>query len=501
MSHSKLHQIQIVASVLILVALLLGACAPAATPTQAPAAPTNTTAPEQAQPTNTVEAAKPTETTAPAAPAADTSEVKSKVTLKVYGFKVAPEEIGTPLDKAHQELIANFQKANPNVTVDALEAPPDFDTQILIDLAAGTAADLWYADASTLARLVDSKYLLDMRECTKLIPSMTTDRFFPTVLAIHQRPDGAIYGYPSDFTPMVIYYNPEVFKKANVAEPAAGWTWDDLLKTSQQLTIDKNGKNAADPAFDPKNVVQWGFRMRKYTFEWIYRTWENGSDVISPDGTTAKGYLDSPATIEAITWMRDLVLKYHVSPPPSVLDQLNQAMGFNDRFLEGGVAMFDRGHWELVGLRNSKKFDGNNIMVAVQPKKETNATVLYESGFVIRADLKGDQLLAACKYVDAATSLKYQVEKATTNLAIPANKEAAAQAAAEVGKQGPIYDKIEQTFLNEVPNGRLPYGARYAKWPAVETILDGMMEKILAGGDVKAEVDAAVVEIDRELKQ
>ena len=491
MKQTGVRRTYLVLSIVILAALILSACQPAPTPTPAPTQP-----PAPAEATATPAPAEPTK--APE-PTKDPLAINSKITLKVIGFKVAPEEIGTPLDKAHQELITDFQTANPNVTVEALEAPPEFDTQILVDLAAGTAPDLWYADASTLARLADSTYILDMRKCMELIPTLTTDRFFPTVLAIHQRPDGAIYGLPGDFTPMMIYYNPEVFAKAGVTEPANGWTWDDLLKTAQQLTIDKNGKNVLDPAFDANNVVSWGFRVRKWTFEWIYRAWENGGDVISPDGTTASGYLDSAETIEAITWLRDLVLKYKVAPPPSVLDQLNQAMGFNDRFLDGGVAMFDRGHWELVGLRNSPKFNGNNVAVAVQPSKRTNATVLYESGYVVRADLTGDQLLAACKFVDAATGTKYQVQKATTNLAIPANAEAAKAAAAEVAKKGETYGKIEQAFLDQVPNGRLPYGARFAKWPAVETILDSMMEKILAGGDIKTEVDAAVKEINREL--
>ena len=50
---------------------------------------------------------------------------------------------------------------------------------------------------------------------------------------------------------------------------------------------------------------------------------QNGGDVSSPDGTKTSGYLDSPATVEAIQYYVDLYNKYHVSParptwaPPS----------------------------------------------------------------------------------------------------------------------------------------------------------------------------------------
>ncbi|MBL8133820.1 MAG: extracellular solute-binding protein, partial [Anaerolineae bacterium] len=239
------------------------------------------------------------------------------VTLNVVGFVVPLEEQGTPLDEAYKAFIAGFQESHPGVTVNALETPPEFDTQLLVDLAAGTAPDVWNQDASTLARLVDAGYVLDMNECTALVPEFNLDRFFPSTLAIHQREEGGpIYGVPNDFTPMVIYYNTLAFERAGVEPPQAGWTWEDFVEIAKQVTLDGNGNNAASPNFDPENVTQWGFRVRKWTFEWLYRVWQAGSDVISPDGTTASGYLDSPESIAAITFLRDLVTVERVAPPP-----------------------------------------------------------------------------------------------------------------------------------------------------------------------------------------
>ncbi len=417
------------------------------------------------------------------------------VTINIIGLRVIPDEVGTPLDLARQEFIATFQENHPNVTINALEAPPEFDTQLLIDLAAGTAPDVWYQDASTLSRLVDSGNILDMNVCLDLVPELTLDRFSPTFLAIHER-DDAIWGLPDGGTPMVMYYNPESFERAGVDLPSSDWTWEEFLETTQRLTLDSAGRNRLDPDFDEDNVVQWGFRSRQFVFEWIYWTWQNGSDVIAPDGSTVDGYLNSPETIETITFLRDLVLEYGVSPEPTTLDQISQQFGFLTTFLRGEVAMFPRGHWEMVGLRANPEYTEGRVAVVGNPSRAADATVIYESGWFINSAVESDpnKLLAACQLVNALTDVGFQATKVISGLEISANA-----AAAEGAVDGSAFPEISAVFVDEIANGRRPYGSVYAVWPIVEEALNLMMENILAGGDVEEEVALAVEEIDREL--
>lgn len=48
-----------------------------------------------------------------------------------------------------------------------------------------------------------------------------------------------------------MFYNPSLFEQYGVEEPPAkyadAWDWDTFVKNAQQLTIDKNGKNALIP--------------------------------------------------------------------------------------------------------------------------------------------------------------------------------------------------------------------------------------------------------------
>lgn len=419
----------------------------------------------------------------------------AQVELEVIGFRVPPNEVGSTLDQAYQTFLAEFE-LEQGVAIRALESPPDFNTYILTALATSTAPDVWSQDASSLAAIAATGQLLDMRRCQEVVPEFAFDRFFPNVLAIHTAYDeSAYYGVPNDFTPMVMFYNPEAFANAGVEAPTeANLTWDAFLDLTQRLTLDGAGRNATDPDFDENDIQQYGFRVQASSFDWIFWLWSNGGDVISPDGSTASGYLDSPASIEALTFLRDLVLEHHVSPTPSALAALQTDLGFLDLFLQGRVAIFPRGHWELVGLRPNANYTPERVAVMGAPYKVEPATVIYESGFVIPAAIEEEKLEAACRFVAAATDLEYQNTKALTGIALSGNQQAA-QDAVEVAPQ----PEVEQAFIDQVQFARPPHGAKFDNYPAVETVLDSLMERILAGESVETAVADAVTEINREL--
>ncbi|MBE2183529.1 MAG: extracellular solute-binding protein [Anaerolineae bacterium] len=422
-------------------------------------------------------------------------------TLTVVGVTVPPEEIGTPLDLAYQALVSSFEEANSNVTINVVEQPPEFETQIMIDLAAGTAPDVWRAGQALLPELIEGGYILDVRQCLDITPTLTMDRFIPSILAIHQPegPEGPVYGVPNGFTPMVFYYNPEVFANAGVEVPTSDWTVEDFLHTTQMLTIDSQGRNAMDPDFDPESIEQYGVRVRKFfILENLAWVWAFGGDIISEDGTTVDGYLNSPETIEAITFLRDLVLENHVAPPPNALDQMIQERSFPSVFLDGQVAMYPRGQWEMVGLQNQENYDPGRVAVVGYPVGVNDATIAFEDGWVINSALADDpaKLAAACSFIDFATSPVFQDSKALTGLEISANQ-AVADQAAEVSQ----WPEVQAVFVSEADDARPDPNTRFSFFAIVEPRLDLMMENILAGADVTEEVNLAVEEINRELSR
>lgn len=423
------------------------------------------------------------------------------VTLNVVGVSVPPEELGSTLDLAYQALVASVQEANPNVTINVIETPPEFETQVLVDLAAGTAPDIWRAGHAMLPELIEGGHLLDVRQCSEIVPDLTMDRFVPTVLAIHQPEgaDGPVYGLPNGFTPMVFYYNTESFARAGVELPTSDWTVDEFLDVVLRLTLDTEGRNALDPNFDAANIEQYGFRVRKWAvlenLAWI---WLFGGDVFSPDYSTVDGYLNSPETIEAITFVRDLVLTHHVAPEPNALDQMIQERAFPAVFLDGEVAMYPRGHWELVGLQLQENYAPEKVSVVGYPVGTRDATIAFEDGWVVNAAVANDpaKLAAACQFLNVATGSDFQRSKVETGLEISANQESADESLSLSA-----WPELEAVFHAEMANVMTDPNARVVLMGVIEPRLDLMFENILAGADIQEEVDLAVQEIERELQR
>jgi multiple sugar transport system substrate-binding protein len=116
--------------------------------------------------------------------------------------------------------------------------------------------------------------------------------------------DGKQYAIPNRGGPGVWYYNKTVFDKAGVPYPQDGWTYKDFLAIVQKLTIpgQQYGVGVPADASDPSNVMSMFAPV----------LWAFGGDFLTPDNT--KAAINSPKSIEAITFWSDLYLKYKVTP-------------------------------------------------------------------------------------------------------------------------------------------------------------------------------------------
>jgi len=183
------------------------------------------------------------------------------------------------------------------------------------------------------------------------------------------------YSYANEV--LLMYYNKKLFDKAGVAYPPASadkaWTWDQMVEAAQKLTIDKNGKNASQAGFDPKNIVQYGVDFNRLWWMWPIVMYSNGGGLMTPDGKQL--LINKPESIEAMQALADLYVKYHVAP--SVGDKSSWG-SIDVNLLTGKVAMATSGQWEIgVNLKNSVP-DGLDYGVGVLPKFKKAVT--YNTG-------------------------------------------------------------------------------------------------------------------------
>lgn len=149
-----------------------------------------------------------------------------------------------------------------------------------------------------------------------------------------------------------MWYNIDLLKQVcekqnlNVADftpPASvdkAWDWNTFVKIAQTLTLDVNGKNALDPAFDPENIEIYGCNIN--TLSWQLEVWalSNGAGYFSEDGT--KCTINAAETAEALQAIADLSLKYHCAPEISdASNSLNTSLGTEK------VVMSTDGAWNV----------------------------------------------------------------------------------------------------------------------------------------------------------
>src|SRR5258708_3369445 len=230
----------------------------------------------------------------------------------------------------HFDLARAFEKANPGIQVAvSLYPSKGFDNRIKAAIAAGQGPDIWYDFYSP--DIASQGFLEDLTPYIKK-DNVGTD-WFPIGLKRAEYND-KFYGLPRDATSGFIAYNKDMFDAAKVAYPQDGWTVDDYLKLSKQLTDVNNDKYGSGSIEGGEGCYQWS----PFSFNL-------GTDIVSPDGHKVVGYMDTPAAANVLKWCLGLVTDSNVAAPADLMSQFGEVT-----FMSGKVAMQSLSDWELPPL-------------------------------------------------------------------------------------------------------------------------------------------------------
>jgi multiple sugar transport system substrate-binding protein len=334
-----------------------------------------------------------------AAPAPAAEPVEPQVITQIVNKEVVKEVVvtATPEPKAegavtvirlgsgdsgeglnpHQQIIAAFEKENPDIIVQ-LEAVAgsDYYARLFTQIASGDAPDIMQIGDDAVPNFVSKGAVIPLDDFIKGQYPLDTSIYLPGMIEPGQY-KGVQYFLPKDFSTLAVYYNKKLFDKYNVAYPNENWTWDDFLKTAQALTIDENKDGVPE---------QWGVQLTaNWTSGFEYWVAAAGGSLISEDGKSFVGYMDSPETISAVQFYADLYNKYKVAPPPA---DFNQWAGGNPEFENGTAAMRLFGRWPQSGLKANDKIDLGLVTV---PAGKEKANVEFWGGFGISSTAKNPE--------------------------------------------------------------------------------------------------------------
>ena len=269
----------------------------------------------------------------------------------------------------HQQIIAEFEAANPDILVQ-LEAVSgnDYYTRLLTQIAAGDAPDIMQIGDDAVPMFVSKGGFLPLDDFISGSYPLDTSIYLPGTLSPGQY-QGVQYFLPKDFSPLAVYYNKKIFDENNLPYPTDDWTCEEFLATAQALTKDVDGDGVTDV---------WGVQLpANWTSGFEYWVAAAGGRLISEDGTSYVGYMDSPETIQAVQFFADLYNTYKVAPPPA---DFNLWAGGNPEFDSGKAAMRLFGRWPQTGLLSNPNVDLGTVEVPACPNK---ANVLFWAGFGI----------------------------------------------------------------------------------------------------------------------
>jgi len=305
---------------------------------------------------------------------ADSSK-KEPVTLK-YTFWGSPQE-----KKAIEDATKKFTEKYPWIKVNAVHIPEaDYDTKITAMVAGNEAPDAGYIHGELGEVWQAEDKFINFNDMFANDKEVKKADFLDYIWFNGTKPNytWAISGAGETFG---LFYNKDLFKAAGVETPPAqseqAWTWDKFVEVAKKLTIDKNGKNAAEAGFDPNNIKQFGVSFENWYGPIMAHVVNNGGDIVSADGKTFA--LDKPEAVEAIQKLADLINVYHVAPNPVQAKSIpSQAVALQSKL----VAMTMHGQWINLDLGAAKV----NYGIGVLPKLKrsvamgiSGANVMFKS--------------------------------------------------------------------------------------------------------------------------
>lgn len=133
---------------------------------------------------------------------------------------------------AMEQLIENFQAANPDITVKMTHFPyADYRTKVAAAIPAGEGPDVVQLFYGWLNDYVDAK-LIQPLPAEQFPPDKIEAEFFPMVQAM-KRGDNYM-ALPTAVRSLALFYNKRLFKSAGIENPPA--TLDEFIETAKKIT-------------------------------------------------------------------------------------------------------------------------------------------------------------------------------------------------------------------------------------------------------------------------
>lgn len=238
-------------------------------------------------------------------------------TVRLWGW-------GTPVEESlMKQMIAEFEKAYPQVTVDYRVIEGDYPAAMTAAFAARKPPDVFYVDSSLSKDWIDQDVLEPLDGYIEQ-NSFDTTPFYPSLVDTFRSTDGTLYGLPKDWSPLATVTNTALVEDAGLAVPT---NWQELEAVAKQVDI-PDGR----PVCLANDWARW--------LPWVL---QNGGSFLNADGTAVT--INSAQAAEAFNFWIGLNEAGLVGSPEQLgVGWCGEALG------KGKAAIAFEGNWVVSFL-------------------------------------------------------------------------------------------------------------------------------------------------------
>ncbi len=373
------------------------------------------------------------------------------VALSVRSFTETDEQY-------NQELMTRFRQAHPRISPVSISLPynPDEARTTVeaalraesTELSVAPLCLYWMPEMLELGRLLPLDDLLSDAELQQHIPELlaagTRDR---------------IYAIPALATCGVLLYRKDLLEEFGFDGPPQ--TWDELI---HQATTIVEGK-------PDEHLIGYQFPAYMYeglTTSFLQNLWSNGAQVFAGEEVS----LEDEATLEALTYMHDLIHKQRLVPSSVV----TAAGGLEpqEQFIEGRTVFLTLLPSVTQAAQRLESPIRGKVGITCPPRgPHGKASVTFLSGWLYGIPVGARAPQAARQFIRFMTSPEVQKERALRGGPVPTLEQIYTDP--EVLAFNPDYPEIRQMLHTAKWRSEIP------QYPAVSRIIQTHLHAMLRG--------------------
>lgn len=393
---------------------------------------------------------------------------------------------GAPAEIDFWEQIVDRFTDSTGIEVTIIRQPADTDQRrqtLLVPLQSReTDPDVFLMDIIWIGQFAASNWLESLESFIEA-DNFDLSPFFQRPIDLADRYDGCLVALPVYIDAGLLYYRKDLLEKYGYEVPE---TWEKLVEVASKI---QSRERIDNPSF-------WGFVWQGAQYEGLICNFleyahSNGGGLLS----NGKISLNTTENIEALTFMKDLIWKYKISPPNTYTEMKEEEVR---TLFETGNALFER-NWPYAWMlhQSDKSPVKGKVGISVLPRFEKGEHSATLGGWHIGISSSSDVKQLAWSFVKYVLSYDVQLEFALKLGWNPSRRDV--YTSQKITENLPHLVAFQEAFDNAVARPILPFYTLVSK--ALQREINAALGGVLSPQEALESAQSEALEIIKQYER